>query len=159
LEDIIGQEIRMFCYPGGKYNSTVVRAVREAGYRGARTTRMLSTRLDFSPFEMPTTMQSFPHPRSNYLRNIARARNLQGFQTCLSYATRMGNWVEFSKRVFDSVCQSGGLWHLYGHSWEIDGLDLWDGVKDILTYVSRRPGVSYLSNGELLECLAPSMSN
>ena len=153
LEDILGKEVQMFCYPGGKHDSKVVRAVIEAGYRGARTVRMLSTRLDFSPFEMPTTVQTFPHRRFTYLRNIAKARNLRGLQTYIPYLTTMGNWVEFSKRIFDSVCQRGGVWHLYGHSWEIDDLGLWDEVKEIVDYVSQRAGVSYVPNCELLQYL------
>ena len=43
LEDIVGTEVRMFCYPRGRYDSYAVRAVKAAGYSGARTVRMLAT--------------------------------------------------------------------------------------------------------------------
>ena len=36
--DLAGREALSFCYPSGKYNSSVVKAVKEAGYLGAVTT-------------------------------------------------------------------------------------------------------------------------
>ncbi len=153
LEDILGTQVRMFCYPCGRYDSNVVRTLKEAGYCGARTVRMLATRPDFNPFEMPTTVQIFPHPRSDYLRNVARAWKLEGLQVYLVHRTRLGDWLELGKRLFDSVLQNGGIWHLYGHSWEIDALNLWDGLRKMLDYVYRQEGVTYLSNGEVLRFL------
>jgi peptidoglycan/xylan/chitin deacetylase (PgdA/CDA1 family) len=150
MEDILGKEVPMFCYPQGRFNQNVVRAVKQAGYRGARTVRMLSTSLDFPPYEMPTTVQVFPHPSSNYIRNVARARKVESLKTCISFATELGNWVELAKRLFDSIFQGGGIWHLYGHSWEIEELGLWEDLEEVLDYVSRRGGVHYVTNYELL---------
>jgi hypothetical protein len=55
-----------------------------------------------------------------------------------------------AKAIFDSVLQNGGLWHLYGHSWEIDELRLWDGLEEVLNHVSNRPGVLYFANGPVV---------
>jgi len=149
LEDILGSEVRMFCYPRGRYDCNVVRAVENAGYRGARTVRMLSTQLNFHPFEMPTTLQTFPHRTSAYLKNVTRAR-MKGLGVCLSYRARLGDWLELGKSLFDSVLENGGVWHLYGHSWEIEQLGLWDSLEQLLAYVCRRDGVRYVANGQLL---------
>jgi peptidoglycan/xylan/chitin deacetylase (PgdA/CDA1 family) len=153
LEDILGKEIRMFCYPQGRYDSNVVRALKGAGYCGARTVRMLATRLEFKPFEMPTTVQIYPHPKSNYLKNMARTRKVEGLQNYLANWRSLGNWLELSKRLFDSVLQNGGIWHLYGHSGEIDELRLWEDLEQILDYVCKREGVMYVQNWELLQFL------
>jgi peptidoglycan/xylan/chitin deacetylase (PgdA/CDA1 family) len=154
LEDVLGKEVQMFCYPQGRFDRNVVRAVKRAGYRGARTVRMLSISLDFHPFEVPTTVQIFPHTRSCYLRNIARAREVEGLQTCISHATQLGNWLELAKRLFDSVAEQGGIWHLYGHSWEIEELGFWEDLEEVLDYVSGHTGVRYVTNGELLHHLS-----
>jgi hypothetical protein len=114
---------------------------------------MLATRPYFDPFEMPTTVQIFPHRESAYLRNVARARKFEGLQVYLVQRSRLANWLELGKRLFDSVLQNGGIWHLYGHSWEIDALHLWDGLREILDYVCRREEITYLSNGEVLKFL------
>jgi hypothetical protein len=51
--------------------------------------------------------------------------------------------------TFDYVLTHGGVWHLYGHSWELDDFRLWDGLRTMLDYVALRDGVQYLTNGKL----------
>jgi peptidoglycan/xylan/chitin deacetylase (PgdA/CDA1 family) len=150
LEDIIGKEVRMFCYPRGRYDANVVRALQEAGYRGARTVRMLATRPAFHPFGMPTTLQIFPHAPFTYVKNALRARSLESLQSCVVQMPRLGSWLELGKRLFDAVLQNGGIWHLYGHSWEIDRFGLWDDLGEILDYVGGREGVRYVPNCALV---------
>jgi len=150
LEDIIDKEVRMFCYPGGRYDASVVRALQGAGYWGARTVRMLTTRPTFNAFEMPTTLQIFPHPRLTYLKHVARDRTLESVHTYMVQMSRLGSWLELAKRLFDEVLERGGIWHLYGHSWEVERLGLWEGLCEILNYVSRRDGVSYVQNCALV---------
>ena len=150
LEDIIGREVAMFCYPRGRYDATVVQALRNAGYRGARTVRMLATRPDFNAFEMPTTLQVFPHVRFTYLKNAARARKLETWQSCLVQMPQLGSWVELGKRLFDRVLENGGVWHLFGHSWEIESLGLWNDLRELLDYVSGREDVAYVPNCAVL---------
>jgi len=150
LEDIVGREVGMFCYPEGRYDANAVRAIKEAGYCGARTVRMLATRADFDSFQMPTTVQSFPHAPFTYLKNAAKALNVEGLRTCFSQRTGLRNWIELGKRLFDSVVENGGVWHMYGHSWEIDDLGLWKDLSDLLDYVSHRNDVTYVANSELV---------
>lgn len=153
LENTLGEPVRMFCYPNGRYNAAVIREVERAGYTGARTTRMLSTALRFYPFEMPTSVQAFPHPTMKYLRNIGRSRNMRGFVEYVTKWSRCKDWVDLGKQLFREVLKSGGIWHLYGHSWEIEQLGIWSGLRDLLDYVSARPDVTYLPNGQMLHRL------
>ena len=153
LEQAVGARISMFCYPGGRYNRNVIRELRRAGYDGARTTRMFSTHWKFPPFEMPTTVQAFPHSKVECLRNLVRAPNLHRLFTYASQGRGHRNWVALGQRFFDQVLQDGGIWHLYGHSWEIDSRNLWDDLREMLDYVQGRIGVVYLTNGELTRLL------
>ncbi len=156
LEDILGKEVRMFCYPCGRYDANVIRALKRAGYQGARTVRMLSTRLMFDPFEMPTTVQIMPHAKSSYIRNVLRARKMEGVQVFLGNIANLDNWLELSKRLFDSALETGGMWHMYGHSHEIEQLGLWHELEEILDYVGNREQVTYIPNGDLISLLAAS---
>jgi peptidoglycan-N-acetylglucosamine deacetylase len=157
LEDILGEEVRMFCYPRGRYDSNVVRTLKEAGYWGGRTARMLAIGLQFDPFEMPTTIQVSQHRRSNYVKNVLRARTLDGLQVCLGNMTRLGDWLELAKKLFDSVLENGGIWHLTGHSHELEELGLWKDLEEILDYVCKRKGVTYVPNWKLISvfCAEP----
>lgn len=153
-EDALGQRVRMFCYPRGRYTSHVVEALKRAGYQGARTVRLLATEADYGPYDLPTSAQAYPHSRTEYLRNITRSREVHRLY---DYVARLGcddDWVEIGKKLFDRVFHHGGVWHLWGHSWEIDELGLWDEVRELLDYVSRRDDVLYLNNGDLVQRLA-----
>lgn len=150
LEQIVGQEVSMFCYPNGRYNPSVIREIRCAGYKGARTTRMLSTSTDFSPFEMPTTVQAFPHLPADYIRDLGRAKNIPGLWKFTTQLSRLESWIDVGKRLFSQVLEYGGVWHLYGHSWEVDDLAIWSELREMLDHVSHRKGVIYATNSQLL---------
>jgi peptidoglycan-N-acetylglucosamine deacetylase len=155
LQQIIGQEVSTFCYPIGGRNPAVVEEVRRAGYDGARTTRMLSTRSDFDPLAIPTTIQAFRHNAWAYLKNLLRrgdAKDIFGYCNSLQ---RCESWTELGRRLFDRVLEEGGVWHLYGHSWEIEEYGLWQELEEMLAYVSSRPGVQYARTVDTLHLVQP----
>ncbi|MBZ5719904.1 MAG: polysaccharide deacetylase family protein [Acidobacteriia bacterium] len=159
LEDTLGSEVPMFCYPRGRYTTQTMRCLEEAGYRGARTTRMLSTSTQFNKYQMPTSAQVYPHPPVRYMRNLARHKNVVGMFDYLFRLRGEQDWVQLGKTLFDRVERQGGVWHLYGHSWEIDQLGLWGGFEELLKYVSRRDDVRYLTNSQVLQHLTASALN
>jgi peptidoglycan/xylan/chitin deacetylase (PgdA/CDA1 family) len=151
LEELLGSEVRMFCYPRGRYDAEVIGCVQRSGFQGARTTRMLAHTLDFRRFEMPTSVQAYPHPPLNYLKNLANHRDGSGIVRYVQKYWMCQTWTSVGKRLFDEVRLAGGVWHLYGHSWEIEELGLWGQLGDLLDYVARHPGVIYASNGDVIE--------
>jgi peptidoglycan-N-acetylglucosamine deacetylase len=151
LEQMLGKEVVMFCYPRGRFNASVVRELQRAGYGGARTTRMLCVDAAFSPFELPTTVQAYPHTRSNYLRNMARLGGVSALVQSVPEMISFESWIQLGKKFFDRVLRDGGVWHLYGHAWELEKLNLWAQLKEMLDYVSGRDGVAYLTNAQVLE--------
>ena len=150
LEQIIGEEVPMFCYPNGRYNAEIIRAVKRAGYKGARTTQMLSVTTKFDHFEMPTTVQAYPHRSSNYIKDLGRARNLSGLWRFTTQLSGFEDWRDMGRRLFNQVMERGGIWHLYGHSWELDEFNLWSELDRVLDFVSNREGVLYLTNSQVL---------
>jgi len=153
LEDILGGQVQMFCYPKGRHSAEVVRHLKETGYMGARTNRTLGHKLDFTPFEMPTTLQVYHLRKSGYLRNAVRAAKFGAVFEYLARVSRANSWVELGKAFFDLVLRQGGVWHLYGHSWQIEEMGLWDELRQMLDYVSNREGVTYVSNRGVLNFL------
>jgi peptidoglycan/xylan/chitin deacetylase (PgdA/CDA1 family) len=153
LEDTVGQRLRMFCYPNGRYSHHVVEALKTAGYEGARTVCLLATEVSYGPFDLPTTAQVYPHTRTEYLRNITRARSLGRLYDYVAHLSLDNDWIEIGKKLFDRVLKYGGIWHLWGHSWEIQHLGLWDEMQQMLDYVCSRDDVLYLNNGDVLKYL------
>jgi peptidoglycan-N-acetylglucosamine deacetylase len=149
LEDILGDSVRMFCYPNGRFNSEVIQHLRAAGFQGARTTRMFRYELGLDPYRMPTSIHAYPNSRSQYVRNLVRGGNPAGLCWYLTKFVKRNSWVSVAKAQFDQALREGGVWHLYGHSWLIEEMALWDGLVEVLDYVSRRENVRYANNGEL----------
>jgi hypothetical protein len=149
LEQAVGEQVLMFCYPNGRYHGAAVEQVRKAGYSGARSTRMLSVATTFDAFEMPTTVQAYPHKGLAYVRNQGRARSISGLSKYIFEWQRLERWVDLGKALFDQVVSRGGIWHLYGHSWEIEELGMWGELTEMLEYVAGREGMSYVTNGKL----------
>lgn len=158
LEDRLGQKLRMFCYPRGRYTVEVARALKEAGYEGARNVHLLETEMTSQPFELPTSAQVYPHTRTDYLRNLLRARNMARLYDYAAHLHLGNDWLAIGKQLFDRVVEHGGVWHLWGHSWEIDQLGLWDEMREMLDYVSRRDGVRYLNNAGVIPYLPASVN-
>jgi peptidoglycan-N-acetylglucosamine deacetylase len=153
LEQILGSEVTMFCYPKGRFNQDIVRAVQRAGYLGARGTQMLSSSTAFGRYSMPITLQAYPHRRSNYVRNLVRSRAGRALLKSIPDLWSFENWLELGKARFERVLREGGVWHLFGHSWEIEKLGLWSQLDEIFGYVANRRGVHYVTNVELLKLL------
>ena len=156
LEQMLGEPVRMFAYPRGRYTGMTIRSVKRAGYLGARTTQMLAQGFCFDPFRMPTTVHVYPHSLSDYVRNSVRAAAFGGAWKYLKQLRQAGSWVALAKALFNLTLQEGGIWHLYGHSWEVAELSLWDDLEEVLDYVSGREGVQYLSNGATIGSLPAS---
>jgi len=153
LEELLGSEVHMFCYPRGRYDAEVIACVQQSGFEGARTTRMLADTLDFGRFEMPTSVQAYPHPPLNYLKNLANHRDWSGIVRYVQKYLMCQTWIGVGKKLFDEVLLEGGVWHLYGHSWEIQELGLWHQLGDLLDYVAHQPSVIYASNGDVIKLM------
>jgi peptidoglycan/xylan/chitin deacetylase (PgdA/CDA1 family) len=149
LEGILGKEVASFAYPKGRRNAESMTRVKEAGYRGARGLRMLSLSFDFPLFDMPVTVQAYPHPRMSYIKNLVRRGEVTALARSSADIGRAKNWVRLGKELFDRAMIEGGVWHLLGHSWETEKLGRWSELKEVMDYVSGRQGVRYLTNGEL----------
>jgi hypothetical protein len=103
-----------------------------------------------NPFEIPTTCQFYPHGRSVYLRNFARARRWMRRRAGLALAIKQPNWIDRMYNLFDYACERDAVFHLWGHSIDIDRLDAWRELDLFLEYAaSRTPAQDRLNNEQL----------
>ncbi len=151
LEDIIGQSVDGFCYPGGRYAPEHVNMVRSAGFAYARTTENFRLDSGMDPFRIPVTIQCYSHTRIVYMRNFA---NYGGWGTrwrpVRTFVGR-GTFLARLKRGLDLAYESGGVFHLWGHSWELERMNLWSTLDAFLQYaVARVPRDRRLCNAAVL---------
>src|SRR5260370_16697137 len=103
LQQILGKEVTTFCYPRGRFDARVVREVERAGYRGARSTQILFSGATFPPYEMPTTVQAYPHNRSNYVRNLIRLGAISPLLKSTPDLISFENCFHLGKSLFDPI--------------------------------------------------------
>ncbi len=142
LEDLIGKPVPSFCYVGGCYTDETAAQVQQAGFTHARTVQRHRTDI-CSPMEISTTMHAYRH-----LVDAPIALRAAGYD--LRRAQRLyRHWDEFAIASFDLALATGGVFHLWGHSWEIAAHGDWDSLERVFAHISRRPEVKYVVNGEL----------
>lgn len=143
LEDVTGRPVRSFCYPGGAYQPAHTAMVHDAGFSLARTVRRHRSRLSASLLELPTTFHAFRHLVDGPAAlKLAKGRVMAAARYYL-------NWDEFAIASFNRCVDSGGVFHLWGHSWEISATDGWNRLERVFDHIAQRPDVMYLDNHEL----------
>ncbi|MFF9011753.1 polysaccharide deacetylase family protein [Streptomyces sp. NPDC014870] len=144
LEGTVGTAVTSFCYPRGEYTSAHVASARAMGFRRARTVRRNSLAAG-PPLELPTTVHAYAHRVDGPVAlRLARLRPWTAAGLFL-------RWDELALRWFDLCLERGGVFHLWGHSWEVDAHRDWHRLERVLAHISGRPGVGYLSNRDLPE--------
>jgi len=70
----------------------------------------------------------------------------------LSAALDSKDWVTIAKELLARTVQSGGVFHLWGHSWEIEEEGQWDNLDLLLKTMSEwRQEFLSVTNSELCE--------
>jgi peptidoglycan/xylan/chitin deacetylase (PgdA/CDA1 family) len=141
LEKLLDHKIEVFCYPSGKYNRNIVEVVKEAGFIGARALEFRVT-LPENPFILGVGCQA---SNGSPLQRLKASLKSHGSLKSLI------DWKTNAKMLFDCVMAHGGIFHLWGHSWEIEQNGDWTKLRDVLEYISNRRGVSYLENGQIIK--------
>jgi peptidoglycan/xylan/chitin deacetylase (PgdA/CDA1 family) len=150
LEDLLGHEVQGFCYPGGKYRPGDVDIVKTSGFKYARSTVNLCFDVGDRPFEIPTTVQLYPHDRGVYLRNFAKSGNWTSRHHGLELAIRHKNWIQRLYALFDHAVVKGSYFHLWWHSKDIDDHDAWRELDRFLAHVASKVALhDRLSNAQL----------
>ncbi|MDP6562052.1 MAG: polysaccharide deacetylase family protein [Candidatus Peribacteraceae bacterium] len=143
VEQITGTSCSMFCYPYGFYNETIKQLVQDAGFNGARTTERLQFAIS-DPFVMPTTLQVTPFPkRKTWSRwwhpldpyGPLRVRRKVLKQLGVSPKNQK-TWLDLAMSLFDLGKESNQpVFHLWGHSHEIEKYALWEDLEKFLAHV------------------------
>ncbi|MFI9270103.1 polysaccharide deacetylase family protein [Kitasatospora sp. NPDC052896] len=147
LEDITGSPVTSFCYPRGEYTPGQVTLVEQAGFTLARTVRRGSLRPGHA-LELATTVNAYTHRVDGPLAlRLAGGRPWTAARLYLA-------WDELAVHFFDRCLREGGVFHLWGHSWEVDARGEWARLERVLAHIAGRPGVAYRTNRELLALAA-----
>ncbi len=112
------KQVESFCYPRGRYNEIVIEAVKRAGFKEARTTKVLNTDLPDKPFEIETTLHLFPNRTEYEGKDLMTVFNEQ---------------LEIAEKKGDK-----GYFHIWGHSWEMNEHNLWETFETMLKILNQK---------------------
>jgi peptidoglycan/xylan/chitin deacetylase (PgdA/CDA1 family) len=136
LEDILGKPVPAFCFPKGRFNSRTCSLAREAGYKLARTTVGFRTERGFDPCCMPVSVQFVPHSRSIHVRHALKEGNVKGLLNWVRECRLVTDLEQLCIMMMRSAAAEGGVFHIWGHSWEVDGLGLWAQLEQVFETAS-----------------------
>lgn len=150
LEHELGREIAGFCYPGGHHDATIRAATRAAGFRYART---IERGPAGDPFRVPVTLQLYPHARTTYLTNFLR------HPASLADLAQLVRARDLESRIDALLAGADGVFHLWGHSWELQERGLWELLDRVLARITDIvPPARRLTNGEAYAPGSPARS-
>jgi peptidoglycan-N-acetylglucosamine deacetylase len=152
LESIVRKEVVSFCYPWGLYDKKVTEKVKESGYKLARTAKSMCTNLS-RPLEYAPTIHALDYDLISKSSRLLTASDRSLAAKLILYGNIFKRWDMIAKKSLDHVLENGGIWHLWGHSWEIDRYDNWTCLSNILEYAKvngRKYGAEFVTNGMLV---------
>ena len=136
LEQIIGREVLPFCYPWGSFKDETVNIVKRAGFIGARTVKLMARKIK-DPFRIGTTIYTADPWLSTYLTHSIASRDLSLAYFMLRNNLFFKSWDQVAIKTLDFVVSNGGIWHLWGHSWEIVDNNDWARLEKVLQQICR----------------------
>lgn len=141
LEAVIGKPVTSFCYPAGFYAAPHVAMAHDAGFTLARTVKRFAF-MSRDPLQLETTIHTYRHWSD--ILHILRAVGWKKFLRCL------WNWDDLAIELFDECQRVGGVYHLWGHSWEVERHGDWARLERVFAHIGKRPHVRYVTNAELV---------
>ncbi len=143
LEHVVGVPITSFCYPAGKHTPVHAQLAKEAGFHLARTVRRFSFR-NTNTYELDTSVHTYEH-----WLDVWPLLRFVGYNPVVFFRLYR-QWDFQAIAMFEYVVKHGGVFHLWGHSWEVDAHGDWDRLERVLKHIQGHAKVTYATNGELI---------
>ena len=154
LQDRLGRGVDAFCYPGGKYSQRDIDLVSEAGFLFGRTTRLLHTSSAIETKLMDTSMQAFHHSSVTLTKHCLKAGFILPIVQQLFFYKGNRDFPLLAEVLIDKILSNGGVFHLWGHSWEIEEFGLWNDLELLLKALAFNRDFAYMNNTECWKALA-----
>jgi len=154
LEDVTGESVTMFCYPLGQFDDETKDVVISAGFRGGRTTGQFAVEPHQDRYAIRTTLQVHPALlRHGTIGDLSRYFLRQGAargSAALWLGTSMFfGWSRLANRLLaDAARDDSHVFHLWGHSWEIEEHGMWRACDAFLRSIVEL-GSETRTNGEI----------
>lgn len=155
LDDLTGEVTRSFCYPGGLFNDAHVREVQAAGFESARTASWMYLGVSPDRYRIDPSLHLYPQSQLVHVAHCLRHRQLRELARYVGPFRRVERPLSLGRAMLAHVAEHGGVFHLWGHSWEIQAQGLWQELEELLRAI-KDSGLTLLDNAQLVRRLYPS---
>ena len=143
-------------------NPAVRDLIAGAGYEVARTVEPYRLDAGDDWLMLPTTIHIYPFP----LRPSSSIRaRFQPIYNIRQHVWRLRipvlalrSWPALALALLQRAAQTNGVWHLWGHSWEIEHHNLWDDLEHALAATRQYTGARRVTNTDLARLTQPNVS-
>jgi peptidoglycan-N-acetylglucosamine deacetylase len=137
VESNTGLPCLMFCAPKGKYGRRHVGMIRKAGYLGLRNVELTS--LDYPRqidglLLMPTTIQAYPHGARTFVLNATKRGAFGNLWRFVVHGCPT-EWPTLAQSLLLDGLKFGGVFHLWGHSWELEETGQWQRLEEVFRFM------------------------
>lgn len=148
LEEFLGKKLFSFCFPKGKYYPQHLQMIKDAGFLYGRTVGHIRTKnlVDVRNGIMFPTLQIFPHQWPTYTLSSLKRFDIESFKNILGNFKSINDWSCFSLSLLNQTCEENRYFHLWGHSWEIEELNLWNSLENFLKELCRYENIIFYNN-------------
>ncbi len=159
IEAITGKACNSFCFPKGRFRRRHLEIVKDAGFAAARTVELFSLEAPNNANGLaliPTTVQAFSHTPLTYWKNCAKRFKIKNLQHLIEFRTTK-DWASLAIRMLERASKCGGVFHLWGHSWEVEKAGQWQCLERVFAAMEQRKqdGIC-VTNFELRQSVAIS---
>ena len=146
LEDILGQEVKHFCFPGGKYNSEIIDVVKKY-YKTTRTADTMSF-VAKDDFLIKPAIHLYPRGKKSIIGNCLRNKSYKEM-ICVIHNIRHSDFDIYKRLLLEDVSDVNKDIIIWGHSWEINEKGLWYEVESMFRFINE----GFLSSVVHYDCL------
>jgi glycosyltransferase involved in cell wall biosynthesis/peptidoglycan/xylan/chitin deacetylase (PgdA/CDA1 family) len=151
LRRLSGQTVTSFCYPGGAFRRRHRAMAAQLGFTYARTVRRFWFGRPSHALTADTSVHAYQHWSDAWqIARFARFNPVQWWRYLRS-------WDELAIAMFERAKVQGGVFHLWGHSWEIERNGDWRRLERVLAHISGDDEAAYVQNQELGSSDEPSI--
>lgn len=148
IYEITGIIPKSFCYPQGRFDKNAIEIVKKAGFNYGRTVGLFKIKIN-NYFTASTTLQLMEHSNYVYFKNLIKRKNFTGLINLFQMYNN-SDLISLTNYFLNQIELKGGIFHIWGHSWEIEEFNLWNKAEIVFDQLSQRKNFKFLNNGELV---------
>lgn len=132
LQNVLGHGIDDFCLPGGRYNEDILDIVYKY-YKTVRTADTMNFKMSGTLYK--PAFHVYPRGLKSLVGNAIRHGSYKELAYVISHFRK--EYFELLREMINKDADSDKTVIIWGHSWEIEKLGLWEKLEDLMFFLNK----------------------